>query len=62
MVYVGIVTDDRYDMDTIYKRWIITSRQEESGRLELMIIEAAAKWASENLVKTDPYFAEKCRN
>ena len=60
MVYVGIVAQMiGMDMDVIYK----TLDYHFKGKKKAVdsnwaIIENAAKWAKENLVKSDPYYAE----
>ena len=61
MVYVGIVAQMiGIDMDVIYKTLDYHFKgKKKAVDSNWMIIEAAAKWAQENLVKSDPYYVEK---
>jgi len=61
MVYVGIVAQMiGMDMDTIYKTLDYHFKgKKKAVDSNWVIIEAAAKWARENLVKSDPYYVEK---
>lgn len=61
MVYVGIVAQMiGIDMDVIYKTLDYHFKgKKKAVDSNWLIIQAAAKWAQDNLVKSDPYYVEK---
>lgn len=61
MVYVGVVSQViGIDMDAVYQALDSQFKgKKKAVESNWAIIEAAAKWASENLVKTDPYYVER---
>jgi len=61
MVYVGVVAQMiGIDMDTIYKTLDYHFKgKKKAVESNWEIIDAAAKWAAENLEKKDPYYVER---